>query len=248
MLLGNVGRLKDQGLDTSVSALTSMGFGRIRTDSVLYVSSSGAAPVILVANIPQLILSIGYLLINRLITTMAASREWALFAHQKKGLRVTSPSGDQRSTYWLQLPFKICIPLLVLSVLLHYVVSQSFFLVSLDITTADGQSSYTYAALGYSVIAQFTTLLITAVIIVTAILLGIIRNPPGIPPARACSAIISAACHPPSWDVDAAWRKIQWGDVGPLEDSDGSRRSEEFRHCSFSSGDIKVPTEGWRYL
>lgn len=239
-----------------------MGFGQVRTDSVVSIPlPSGISSLVLLANIPQLLLSIGYLLLNRIVTAMVTSREWALFAHQRKGLRVTRPSGSQRNTYWLQLPMRYSMPLLLISIFLHYVVSQGFFLVVLDVAAAYGEnvSSQRVATLGYSVIAQIAALILSFVVILSGIILGFIRNKPGIPPARNCSAMISAACHPPLWDRGASRKKVQWGDVGRLweqlwEEMEAGylNNFENFasvaRHCCFSSEKVDLPREGEIYL
>lgn len=51
---------------------------------------------------------------------------------RKKPLRVTAPQGQQRSTYYLHLPYRYSVPLIVTSALLHWLVSQSIFLVRID--------------------------------------------------------------------------------------------------------------------
>ena len=64
----------------------------------------GILTLIFVANSPQLILSILYFFYNGLITYMLMADEWSGFSKTRKGLRVTSASGAQRSTYRLQIP------------------------------------------------------------------------------------------------------------------------------------------------
>jgi hypothetical protein len=56
---------------------------------------------------------------------MFLADEWSHFAKERKPLRVSSPTG---LTYFLQLPYRIALPLLVMSGLLHWLVSQSIFL------------------------------------------------------------------------------------------------------------------------
>jgi hypothetical protein len=52
-------------------------------------------------------------------------------AYHRKGLRVSeNPRGAQRSTYFLQLPYRYAIPLLIVSSAMHWMVSQSLFLVT----------------------------------------------------------------------------------------------------------------------
>ena len=84
---------------------------------------------VLVANVPQLILSFLYLNLNGLLTSIFSAMEWSDFVLERKTLRVSNPKGAQRSTYFLQLPYKMGVPLIVVSGLLHWLVSQSIFLV-----------------------------------------------------------------------------------------------------------------------
>lgn len=62
-------------------------------------------PMILLANLPQTIISFLYLTYNDLFTCMLVAKEWNQFAHKRKTLRVSYPVvEEQRSTFWLQLP------------------------------------------------------------------------------------------------------------------------------------------------
>lgn len=49
------------------------------------------------------------------------------------------------------------------------------------------------------------------------------------PVAGSCSVAISAACHRPIEDVDAAYLPVSWGEVD-REDTD-----DEIHHCCFTS-------------
>ena len=62
--------------------------------------------------------------------------------------------------------------------------------------------------------------------------------PTGIPLAASCSAAISAACHPPLDDTDAAFEKVRCGDVG-IKNS--------VRHCTFTSYSVTTPIAGQTY-
>jgi hypothetical protein len=59
---------------------------------------------------------------------MLMAKEWSDFAHERKALRVTTPSGGQRSTHYLQLPYGYALPLLAASAVLHWLTSQAIFL------------------------------------------------------------------------------------------------------------------------
>ena len=80
-----------------------------------------------VANLPQVALSIAYLAYNGLFTRMLGEWEWSLLSVRYQGLRVSRPKGRQRSSYRLQLPYRWSIPLMATSGLLHWLVSNCIF-------------------------------------------------------------------------------------------------------------------------
>ncbi|KAI0421145.1 hypothetical protein F5X98DRAFT_330231 [Xylaria grammica] len=92
-------------------------------------SLSTNAPVlvsIIIANSPQLLLTLGYFAYNNMFTRLAMAREWFSYASSAQPLRVTDPHGEQVSTYRLQLPYRYSVPLLVLRTGLHWMVSNTF--------------------------------------------------------------------------------------------------------------------------
>ena len=82
------------------------------------------------ANYWQMIISMLYLANNSLLTCQLVSDEWAGYAKDRKTLRVSHPVGIQRSSYFISMPMKYGIPLLAANATLHWLVSQSMFLVS----------------------------------------------------------------------------------------------------------------------
>lgn len=202
----------------------------------------GETVLLIIANIPQLVLSLNYMFLNQVITCMAASREWSLFAHQRKGLRTSQPRGSQRSTYWLQIPLKYSVPLMISSAALHYLASQCLFFGSVKYYSykAEAVELEGYTGLGYSRDAIQLFMAIFIIPLAAAVAWGGSREKPGIPPAGLCSLAISAACHPPAGEKDAHLQLVQWGEI-PRE------RLDEIRHCSFSSGEVVLPAEGRKY-
>ncbi|KAG4441757.1 hypothetical protein IFR05_002748 [Cadophora sp. M221] len=86
--------------------------------------------MILIANLPQVMLSLAYFAYNNIFTCMLQDVEWHGFSTTRKPLRVSgSRRGSQRSTYFLHLPYRFAIPLAILSGILHWLASQSLFLV-----------------------------------------------------------------------------------------------------------------------
>ena len=163
------------------------------------------------------------------------------YSKHRQPLRVTSPKGTQRSTYWLQLPYKYSIPLLILSSLLSWLASQSLFLVQIEIieTKATISGRIQLSSCGFSPGAMILTMIVGTVIALGAVLIGFRRYPSEMPLASTCSAAISAACHPPPDDVDAAVLSVQWGVVST---------GDELGHCSFSSRLVSPPIPGQIYI
>jgi hypothetical protein len=201
----------------------------------------GLLIVAFLANLPQVCLSLLYFSINRICTSVCFALEWNRYATHRKGLRVTDPTGKQRSTHFLQLPYRWAIPLTVTSGLLHWLLSQSLFLARQELRTRDGELySDSTCACGYSAqsLLAFTLVFIALLI---AVLYWLLRGMDiHIPPARHCSLVISAACHPPEDDVDAHLAEVKWGvTIVGTEDYIG--------HCTFTSGLVESAQPGALY-
>ena len=213
----SVKSLKDNGHRSDISSLWAMGFGAIDETNLLHESRSlSFMGTVLLANLPQAILSFLYLLYNGLYTSMLLTDEWTRFAYQRKALRVTSPIGQQRSTYFLQLPYKYAIPLATVFGLMHWLVSQIIFparITILDFTGAVNISS-SVVTCGYSPIAIIFTIIFGSVLIIAVLLCGGFRRyRPRMPLGASCSMVISAACHPSPGDEDASLLPVMCGIV-----------------------------------
>ncbi|KAF2496744.1 hypothetical protein BU16DRAFT_537894 [Lophium mytilinum] len=203
--------------------------------------SKGASGTLLnawLANAPQLLLSMCYLIVNGLCTGMASAKEWNHLAGKRRGLRVTSPKGQQRNTYFLQLPYRFATPLLVISAILHWLTSQSFFLIRVDTVNEEGVVTDTSSKCGFSTLSFLVLCLGFLGLILGVAITSFIRFPVKIPFAASCSFAISAACHPPEGEQDAHLQLVKWGVVG----RDGSDQAIE--HCSISARPVKKPKEG----
>jgi hypothetical protein len=190
---------------------------------------------------------------------MLLGYEWSTYARHRKGLRVSRPAiGSQRSTYFLQLPYRFALPLMALSGILHWLVSQSIFLVAIDVYHWDGSRfgadnasvawqfqaiKYTnWKSCGFSPIAIFTVLMLALLMVVAIIGFGYVPFKEGSNLAGSCSTAISAACHLGRGEVDghaAAMAKLQWGVVGIGTAGVG--------HCAFSTKEVEHPANGGRY-
>jgi hypothetical protein len=229
-------------------------------DNLLHVELGDRAnviPYVLLANLPQAIVSVLYLSYNGIFTCMLANREWARYAIKRASLRVTIPSPSQRSTYFLSLPYTCSVPLLVASILLHWLISQSIFMARITMwrqgvqITEDNPYSYRKEAgsdLGFSDSALIATIVWGAVLVVTCLLVaGMCTYPKGLPIGGTNSAVISAACHLNHDDEtkhrasdDIVDQALQWGVT-----VEGTR--DKAGHCSFSDEKVEEPQEGCLY-
>ncbi|KIX08961.1 uncharacterized protein Z518_00039 [Rhinocladiella mackenziei CBS 650.93] len=220
-----------------------MGFGAVNVNTLINGwdiekiadPSTQILASILIANLPQTILSFLYLNLNGLLTSMFLADEWSDFARERKTLRVSTPQGRQRSNHFLQLPYRMGVPLMVLSGLLHWLVSQSIFLAIVSEYTPLGDlaTPVAIATCGFSPVAMLTLILVGAATIAGVIGLSRLRYDGGIPLVGSCSVAIAAACHRPTWDVDAHLNPVQWGAVP------GAERETGVGHCCFTSGDVE---------
>ena len=246
----------------SLSHIWSLGFGAISAEALVNAFDMTLDQTILTANAPQLILSLLFLSYNSLYTCMLSTQEWFEYAYRRKSLRVTDRIGAQRSTYRLQLPYRYGVPLLGISTVLHWLVSQSLFLVVVQFYDDDGAEGSASAQLGYSGSAIMVTLAVGLFTIVAGILMGCRRYRGGMPLVGSCSAAISAACH--QSEVDAAELSLMWGVVegeGAIVREDGKIRAREGEdgqeqgqgggqvvlHCCFSNLPVSRPEEGRMY-
>ena len=76
--------------------------------------------MLLLSNAPQILLILGYILYNRVLTGMALAAENNSFAPSHKPLCLTWPKGTRRSTYFLAIPYGYSIPILVASTISHW--------------------------------------------------------------------------------------------------------------------------------
>jgi hypothetical protein len=109
--------------------LVALGFGSLSPTAIIQIGipqegTAGLTGCVLLANLPQIILSFLYLTYNGLYTSMHLAHEYGGYATQRKALRVTTPRGVQRSTYWLQLPYTYGVPLILASATLHWLISS----------------------------------------------------------------------------------------------------------------------------
>lgn len=220
---------------------------------------------VLLANAPQLVLSISYYFHNALMTSMMVSAEYDRYAigapgvdtlgnptmSPNKPLRVSGDAeGAQRRSYFLGLPTRYSLPLMTSYAVLHWLVSQSLFYIRVLFYDVHGRyvESADVNVCGWSPMAIIFAITVGGFIILVPFVLGMRRFRSRIPLAASCSAAISAACHPPMGDSEAALRNIVWGEIVTLPSAELRPEDEKtIYHCSFTSQEVRVPSAGKVY-
>lgn len=205
-------------------------------------STSTLMAAAILASSPQLLITFIYFTYNSIFTSMAMALEWSQFAHIRRALRVSNPTGRQRSTYRLQLPYRYGIPLMLLITSLHWLISQSIFVVRVRIRDFEGIEDVESSIItcGYSLIATIATITVGSLAVLILVGYGIFRRyEPGMTLVGSSTAAISAACQSRSDEVaDASSVELQWGVVS-------AHRNVE--HCCFSSTHVSSLVEGKLY-
>ena len=228
---------------TPLSTLWANGFGHVYPLNVLpWTLNWSLSANIVFANLPQLLLSVLYVCYNQYFTVMCASAETMRFAARRRTLRVSRPHGQQRSSYWLSLPFRYSMPLLGVSAALHWALSQSIFLAEVSYVTADGvvdeskqMNGVGWSLLGLVIMCSLGTLLLV-VIVVVGYAFSFTR---GMPVLGCCSLTISAACHGHDGRLDEDQKPLMYGVVEVTGDRTG--------RVGFSSLEVEPLQEGWYY-
>lgn len=232
----------------SGSVLTASGFNTIHPTFMLLSvilrhgnSASSLLPAVLLANLPQLIVSFIYVSYNSVWTSMLMGLEWSQYGHIRQPLRVSYPAGLQRSTYCLQIPYRYGVVLMLLIGSIHLLISESIFVIRLQVFTFEGKEDLYQSSVmcGYSLLALLVTIVVGAVAVLGLVGFDFHRYEPGMSLMGCSSAAISAACHlRPDEKVDAALQPLQWGAM-PSEGENG--------HCCFSTGPVLLPEENKTY-
>ncbi|KAJ6188672.1 hypothetical protein N7519_003580 [Penicillium mononematosum] len=212
------------------SSIWAQGLGQPRSGTIITgIQSSRTFPrvlaLILLCNTPQLLLSCAYFTYNACLTCMFAAVEYDSYSMNRKYLRVSWPRGRQRSTYYLTLPYRYSLPILVASATLHWLVSQSFFYVEIIGVSMDGWR-YELVTCGFSPVAIIFAIILGVGLLFVAAMLGARRFSSHMPIIGYCSAAISAACHPGT-EGNHAMKPIQWGEVSSESGTSGSAAGDD---------------------
>ncbi|KAH7162072.1 hypothetical protein B0J13DRAFT_579937 [Dactylonectria estremocensis] len=178
--------------------------------------------VVIIANIPQILFSAITFCLNGILTIIYTAREWEHFSRHRKTLRVSEPRGEQRCTYFLQLPYRIGIPFSVACGLISWLLSLSIS--PILISNYDSWGSLMDDV--HAATCGFSPSPMVAIIVVMLFLFASIV----MPMVGTHSADISAACH----------------HNGEQEEETGEDR-EWVGHCCFTSDLVKQLKPGLLY-
>jgi hypothetical protein len=216
----------------------SLGLGNAHAAAlVLADDTNNPGSMSVLANAPQLILSLIYITYSGLMTSMFLADDWARMASTPQYLMVGSPVGRQRGTWLLGLPGVYGWASLGLQALMHWLVSQSIFAVSIDIYSWDGKldPAIKVSNCGYSPLAMVAAAVAGLVLLVSAYAMGMRKFKPGAPPvAGTCSSAISAACHLPvgvGSGEKMVFEAAKWGAV-----VSGASTVNQTRHTMWNQG------------
>lgn len=191
------------------------------------------------------------------MTTFAPAVEFNRFSVRSKGLCVGSVlKRSQHSAYFLQLPYRIVLPVMLISGILHWLCSQCFFLVSVlegypavlleDSLDTGGiiYKSRERISLGYSPQAILVLGILSSILYAVIIGCSLRRFTCAMPLFGGCSAIISSMCHQSS-DEDGnemVLKPVMWGVCSEeVMYTRGAQRAINIVETSFSSRRIRQP-------
>ncbi|KAK8038556.1 hypothetical protein PG993_006967 [Apiospora rasikravindrae] len=194
-------------------------------DARLTVSTSPISYLggLIVANIGQLVLSWCYFAYNALLTRIHVEKELNAYSRTFRPLRVSFPKGEQVVTWRLQLPYHFGIPLIVTSIILHWLASNSIFILiweggywSNSTPTGSGSAlsvdsrNHALAAdsvvmVGYSPPAVLATLILVATLATVPLFVSLYKLPGDMVFGASNSLVLSALCHAVRPDRQAAY-------------------------------------------
>ncbi|EEA25403.1 hypothetical protein TMatcc_006373 [Talaromyces marneffei ATCC 18224] len=241
-----------QGLpyrDVTISQIWDIkGFGAVQSNALLTNLARTYVGMELLANTPQLLVSLLYFLFNDHLARMLHAADYNQYAVSRRPLRVSFPRGQQRSTFYLSIPYRYSPPLLLAFGLIHWLISEGIFYVQLLPYDLAGNPilSSKLMTCGISTIPLEVAMFLTIACLL--VLWGLsAREYKGatMPFALGCSVAISAACHPPTNDTDAAFKSVMWGAV---DDDDDDDRPDRMAHCCFTSLEVTQPQKDRMYV
>lgn len=150
--------------------------------------------------------------------------EWCGYSSESgkppKGLKVTSPAPgtEQRSTYFLSVPYKCGVPTMIAMTISHWLVSEMIVFGQSEFWTRYVRNSAPRQNMdfqyGYVPAMAHAVPVNGAICLIIVMVCLLMKFPGGIPLAGCCSASIAAACQPLSprelFSQELAQKKLKW--------------------------------------
>jgi hypothetical protein len=163
--------------------------------------------LVMIANSPQIWLSVGYLLWNTQVTRIWMEHEWRSYYRKPHIPRVSQNTDEPgvRATRWLQLPYWVTAILMMLSTTMHWLVSQTLMVV--EINAPDGTIFY----LNYSPFAILCIGTVATVLVLGMTIYYVIPIRTNMPLMAGSARVVFESCRrlpsklPPTG--------IAWGDI-----------------------------------
>lgn len=257
--------MKATGIDVSISGIWNQGLGMsqtaITTDlgSLSPVGMSSVTALlaeVLIANTLQVMVSFLYMFFNSILTRQVVTDEFLRFLQQegKKPLRVSSPLGMQRSSYFLSLPWKYAVPLMASTMALHWLISQSLFLAQSSVFAPGPHGErlpmYDFSARGYNLLGAAWALGLGFCMVLGTWTNSLVQHwkdiPTGFERMGFNSAALGVLSRRPFGDTDAHLFPIR---IGIVQEDEAEASSNRRGKLVFST-DIRIqePQVGLRYI
>ena len=218
------------------------GFGSFVPQNTVFRNGIPTTTAAIVANTPQIVSAFVYLFYTGLLRCLVAGQQWSQFETKAKPLR---------GTYLFGIPMRYGVPFHILSIFLHWFMSQGLFLARVEVTdagtpglfinnTSFGLRETQMSTCGFSVMPGIAVALSGGLLLFAAIGLGTRQYTSAIPLVVTSSAAISASAHNELDQPVDTTKPMRWGVTWIRPDKTG--------HCNVSSNEVKLPLPGpWCY-
>lgn len=216
------------------------GFGYVNLNILpIFQYLTSQVKLSLLVNLPQIILTILFIITHGIWSAIFTAREYSSFAFKAQYIRSSFPTEKQKCQWTLNMPTIWGVTFLTVHILLQLCMSQSIFVINFSTYNEDGtidSRSGAISNLNFSPLATICSLVGMGVILISLLLLALQRFPSRCPPIFAnCSAAISAACQSGDLYETNTDMKLIWGW--------NSTWSNGVGHCSFSNDDYSPSGE-----
>ncbi|KAI1326475.1 hypothetical protein F5Y16DRAFT_374870 [Xylariaceae sp. FL0255] len=243
------------GEPIGIADLWKQGLGQPSGDSLLsgwWGTNHWATTVfpsqLLLVNSLQLLVSFAYFYLNNTITRQLVTLEWVQLL-EKNPLLVSWPEGMQRSSTLLSMPLPYSIVFLTISPILHWLVSQSVFVIQTE-GYESGKETIRMplkdsTRAGFSVLGIILVTVTATTLVVVFLIHTRMRKYSNVPLSflrmGTSSAAISAVCHPPRQNTNAHLLPVR---LGVVNEPSSTYEGCHSRITITSSLDAQEPHEG----